>query len=459
MKKRIYNIVQNFLKHILQKPSLYLFAFLIIFSIDRHHRWEYDKDTAPGPFYDDVEQYYSFLPDVFLNENDTSRLNFETNKRTIGMAIMYSPSFFIGHIIAKTTGQKEDGYSEPYQWAFRWEDIIICILGLWFCRKSLLCFFNETVVTISLICIFLGTNLFIYTYSFAGMPHTYLFFLYSVFVFCSLKWILKNKFSYQLVAFFIGGMIVLIRPTDVIVFLFPLLFNVIDINSFISRIKFFFSKPLVAFFSVLLFLIPVFFQMLIWKKYIGKFIYYSYGYERFFFNDPQITNFLFSFSKGWLVYTPIMIFSLIGIIISAKKMKSFFPFLVSFFCLNVYILSSWWDWYYGGSFGCRALIQSYAFMVFPFAMFVSWVWELNLLKNIAKYVVRFLLIAILFLLIKLNLFQSWQYRWQIIHWSGMNKEAYMYIFLREDFTDEEIAKLHSMYTPTNWEKLIKGDRD
>jgi len=459
LKKRIYHKTWDFLKHILQKPSFYLFAFLIIFSIDRHHRWEYDKDPYPGPFYDDVEQYYSFLPDIFIKGSDTAKVNFETNKRTIGLALMYSPAFIVGQTIAHQKGEKEDGYSEPYQWSFRWENIIICIFGIWFCRKSLLFFFSDTVASITLGSIFFGTNLFTYTYSFAGMPHSYLFFLYSVFIFCTLNWILKNKSSCLIIAFFIGGLIVLTRPTDIIVFLFPLLFNVNSFKSLTNRIKLFFSKPLIAFFAILLFCIPILFQMIIWKRYMGEFIYYSYTYERFFFNDPQIINFLFSFRKGWLVYTPIMSFSLIGIIIAYKKLKSFFPFLLVFFCLNVYVLSCWWDWYYGGSFGCRALIQSYAFMIFPFAVFVKSVWELNCSKNIVKYIARLLLITILYLFIELNLFQAWQYKYQIIHWNGMNKEAYMYIFLQEHLTKEEIAHLHTLYTPPEFEKLINGDRD
>lgn len=459
LKKKIFTKFNSLLKHILQKPSLYLFAFLIIFSIDRHHRWEFGKEPNPGPFYDDVEQYYSFLPDIFLKHNDDAAKKLQKAKVTLGMAVMYSPAFFIGHILAHTTGQNEDGYSEPYQKTFRWENIFICILGIWFCRKSLLYFFNEIVVTISLVSIYFGTNLFIYTYSLAGMPHTYLFFLFSVFIFFTLKWILENKSSYLLALFFIGGMIVLTRPSDIIVFLFPLLFNVSGWKDFINRIKLFFSKPLITFLSILLFFIPILFQMLIWKKYVGEFLHYSYGNERFFFNDPQVINFLFSFRKGWLVYTPIMLFSLVGIIISAKKLKSFFPFLVLFFCLNVYILSSWWDWYYGGSFGCRALIQSYAFMIFPFSVFVSWIWELKLLNYIVKYAIRFLFIAVLFLFIKLNIFQSWQYRFQIIHWNGMNKEAYRFVFFKEHLTKDEMSHLQTIITPPKWEMLINGERD
>jgi hypothetical protein len=456
---KILSALSKFGKHILLKPSLYLFIFFIVFSIDRHHRWEFDKHPYPGPFYDDVAQYYSLLPNIFIEHNNTPLRNLETAKVTLGMAFMYSPAFIVGHVMAKVQGEKQDGYSEPYQWTFRWEAIIISILGLWLLRKSLLRFFSETIVAITLTCIFFGTNLFTYTFSLAGMPHNYLFFLFAAFILCSLKWLIDNKTAYLPLLLFIGGIIVFIRPSDIIVFLFPLLFNVNSIKSFFNRILLFFQKPFVLAASIMLFLLPILFQMIIWKRFNGEYVHWSYGKERFFFNDPQITNFLFSYHKGWLLYTPIMVFAVIGIIISAKKLKPFFPFLILFFCLNIYILSCWWDWYYGGSFGCRPLIQSYAFMAFPFAVFVQWVWQLSIWKQFTRYITRTLLITMLFLLIKFNLFQAWQYRWQVIHWIGMNKETYWYVFLRDDLTLDEINYIHSKVTPPKWEDLINGKRD
>jgi hypothetical protein len=444
---------------ILKRPSLYFFVFLIIFSIDRHHRFESSKKSdAPGPFYSDVFEYYTFLPDYFLDVRLMKELNPATNKRTIGMAILYSPAFFVGHAIAGLSGEVQNGYSEPYQWNVRWGSIIYCLIGLFFCRKNLLFFFKEPVVLLALICVFFGTNLFYYTYGWGELPHSYLFFLYSLFAWFTLKWIVQNKHFYLLPLGLVAGMIVLIRPTGVLVFLFPVLFNVVSFRDLFARIRYLFEKPLVLGGSVFLFMAPLIFQMLIWKKYSGHFIYYSYGEERFFFNDPQIVNFLFSFRKGWLVYTPIMVFSLAGIILSWKTLRSFFPFLLGYFTLTVYVLSSWWEWSYGGSFGCRALIESYAFLIFPFSVFVAWCWELEFSKFL-KYGLRLTLVLIFYFCIELNIFQTWQYKYQLIHWSGMNKETYKYLFFRENVSREERQYLYTRFTPPDPEKMLKGERD
>jgi hypothetical protein len=445
-------------KDILARPSFYFFIFLIIFTIDRHHRFESSVNKENGPFDSDVLEYYTFLPEYFLDFKQVPELNLNTNKRTVGMAIMYSPAFLVGHLLAIYTHDVDDGYSPPYHWSIRWGSILYCILGLFFSRKSLRMFFNEVVTAITLACIFFGTNLFYYTYGWGELPHTYLFFLYSAFIFCTLRWIKEQKHTFLPIAGIIAGMIVLIRPTGAIVFLFPLLFDIHSPKALGQRLRYFVTKPSVTVLALILFWLPLLFQMFIWKHYVGQYVYYSYGKERFFFGDPQITNFLFSIRKGWLVYTPIMVFSLIGMVLCRKRLPSFYPFIIIFFPLNIYILSSWWEWSYGGSFGCRALIESYAFMIFPFAVFVTSVWELKI-KKILSITSRVLLLLLFYIFILFNIFQTWQYKYQLIHWSGMNLETYKYIFLRGSVTLQERKYLLTKYTPPDPEKMMRGERD
>src|ERR1700752_2089729 len=92
--------IKTFISHVLKKPSLYLFVFFIIFTSDRYSRWTVWKSDAEGPFYDDIAEYYSFLPSAFIQHNFSSGKEFSPTdsyrirRRTIGMAIMYSPFFF-----------------------------------------------------------------------------------------------------------------------------------------------------------------------------------------------------------------------------------------------------------------------------------------------------------------------------------------------------------------------------
>ena len=154
--------IKKVISHLFQKPSLYLFVVLIIFTSDRYHRWVSWKSDTQGPFYNDIAEYYAVLPAVFLQHSfsDGKEISgsdkYKIQRRTIGMAILYSPFFFISDQVAKSFGYVRDGYSIPYIWGIHWGSIIYSLLGLWFCRKSLLLFFTEIISCISLICFFLA---------------------------------------------------------------------------------------------------------------------------------------------------------------------------------------------------------------------------------------------------------------------------------------------------------------
>lgn len=442
---------------ILKRPSLYFFVFLIIFTFDRHHRYEGTKGPE-GTFYSDVQEYYAFLPNFFLQGDDPAYYEMSHSKRTIGMAILYSPAFAVGHIYAKLSGQVANGYSPPYQWSIRWGSIIYCLIGLWYLRRSLLLFFNETVTTVAIASLIFGTNLFYYTYSWGELSHVYLFFLYSVFIFHSLQWLFKDQKKSLLWLSFVAGFITLVRPTGVVVLLFPLLWNVWSIKDIKTRMQKIFGQPLQLPVPFVLFMLPLLVQMFCWYKLTGKPVVYSYGRERFFFNDPQIVNFLFSYRKGWLVYTPIMVFALFGFVVSYWRSRPFFWFNLIYFSVTVYVLSSWWEWSYGGSFGCRALIESYAFFVFPFAALIAWIWDTGRTVFL-RYALRGVMLTAFYLLVQLNLIQTWQCKFNVMHWSGMNKQAYWYIFLKTDLSQQEYDTVNRMVTPPDAEKMMRGERD
>lgn len=452
-------MVQAF-KYFAKNLSLFFFVFLIIFTIDRHHWYQVASKPEMGPFESDVAVYYSYLPAFFYGTPQELASICKENRYTIGMAIMYSPAFFVGDIIARQSGEKVDGYSKPYQRAIRWGSVIFAFVGLWFARKNLLMFFSDTVTLIALACVFFGTNLFYYTFSTGEMSHSYLFFFYSVFVYCSIKFVLEDNYKYLVWMGLLGGMMVLIRPTSVLLFLFPVLFKVSSFSDIKDRLALFFKPRAQLLMGLVLFMIPIVLQMLVWKKYHGAYVYYSYGDERFFFSDPQIINFLFSYRKGWLLYTPIMIFSLLGILLSRKYLNDLFWFLILFIPLNIYILSCWWDWGYGGSFGCRALIESYAVLIFPFALFVKWCFSLSMKYPVGKIAIKGALLIVLFLLIQFNIFQVWQYKNLIIHWAGMNERAYKHVFLRSSLNYGELQYVHdSLIIDVDIMKRRKGIRD
>jgi hypothetical protein len=465
-------IFKALIAHILKKPSLYLFVFLIIFSVDHCNRWvNFEKEN---PFVHDVSQYYAYLPVIFIDHsfNFAASKHFYTTeaengngipKYTYGMAVMYSPFFLIGHAIAKGNGYKADGYSLPYKWSIHFGSFMFSFLGLWFCRKNLLKFFNEYVTLLTLICIYFGTNFFYYTNTIGEMPHSYLLFIFSVFIYFTIKWVMQKNFKYLFALSFLAGFATLIRPTECVILLFPLLINIKCIDDLKERFRLLFSYKLKLFIAALVFILPFFTQMLYWKMNADTWLFFSYGKEKFFFNDPQIINFLFSFRKGWLIYTPMMIFSIIGLFFLKQRTPGLFFFSPLYFIVNIYILSSWWDWSFGGSFGCRPLIQHYAFFSFPFAAFISWYFDIFKTKKILALTSKLVLLSVFYFLIDLNIKQSWLCKYGLIPAEGLTKEAYIYLFKKQysESTDSiDISKLKQInnvnFKP---DEMIKGNRD
>ncbi len=440
-----------------------MLIIFIIFSIDRHQRW-YPIERGNFPFESDVDQYYSYLPAAFIH-HDLS-FSFPNNywgttlengntipKVTMGMAIMYSPFFFIGRTFAGS--EKNNAYSQTYKMTIHFGTFIYVLLALWFLRKNLLHFFNEYITTITIICVFFGTNLFYYTFNLGEMPHAYLFFVFSLFIYFVLKWDKTKKVQYYYGFSFLAGFAALIRPTESIILLFPLLLGVNSLSGLKEKISLFISNKIELSIAFILFILPFFFQMIYWKIYANQYLFFSYTNERFYFLDPQIGNFLFSFRKGWLLYTPMMIFAVLGIFFLKKVAKDLFIFSILYLIINIYILSSWWDWAFGGSFGCRALIQHYAFFALGFAAFLKI--TLNFFNNLLlKYCLQIFICSLFYLIIQLNLNQSLLYRYNLIHCSGMTKEAYLYIFNKDGVLPKEIDK---KIKEPNMKDMLNGKRD
>jgi len=163
-------------------------------------------------------------------------------------------------------------------------------------------------------------------------------------------------------------------------------------------------------------------QLIYYKIATGNFIVYSYGDEKFNFLNPHLFDFLFSYKKGLFVYLPLTLLSLTGFVFLYQKNKWQFYSLLSFLILLIFILSCWWNWWFGGSFGTRPMVE----FLFVFSILLGYALN-NLHKNLKKI---FITICLFFVI--LCLVQTYQYRYYFIHWENMNKERYWKVFMRVD---------------------------
>jgi len=365
---------------------------------------------------------------------------------TTGLAILFSPFFFIGHLFAHIFGYPADGYSMPYQASIAIGSLFYTIIGLVFIRKVLLRFFTDKLTVFILICLVLGTNYLELTFLSGVMPHNYLFAIYALILWLTIRWHETHKYKDAAFLGLLMGIAALVRASEIISFLIPLLWGIHDKESLIKKwqiIKKYKTHLLLLVACVGLMALP---QMIYWKIYAGKFIFWSYGGESFDFLKPNLYNVLFSYKKGWLLYTPLMILAIFGFRYIYRNEKKFFYPLFIYFAINLWIVSSWSCWWYGGSFSQRSLMQSYAVMAIPLGYFFL---KVISLKKIYKYP----LILLTVLLVALNLFQTWQYTHYIIDPIRMTKEYYWKTFLKTTVTDDDRKLLAVERAATTSEKM------
>lgn len=432
---------------------LLLFLFLVVYSIghksDLRYGWTNPDKRGFNVYSSDAFGYYSYLPQYLIYPGSphytyldslgqesphllkeemvaySPNYQHKINKFYIGTAFLQSPFFGTNHIVQSIFNGKTDGYSFSYQASVFIGAMFYLLLSMIGIVKLFELFnLNRFMSLIAIVLIFYGTNLSYYSTIDLMYSHLYSFFACTWFLYFIKKWILSERavHLYAGTAFF--SLIVIIRPADgLIFFIIPFLFD--SFSELKTRIKAFFSvKNLkVIFFVLLIGLFFLFLQLGSNYYQTGAFGLYSYEEEGFrYLWSPQIMNVLFSYRKGFFVYTPVMLLLIPSWLILFRKKKYFGwgSLIVSF--LFIWIISSWWYWSYGGCFGMRALIGFYP--LFLLVLFIA----MSFLSILGKCI----FILLISIGIHLNQVFEYQYLNNIFHYDEMNKNFFWHVFLEKD---------------------------
>ncbi len=364
-------------------------------------------------------------------------------KYTMGLAILYAPGFFVAHLLAAPLGYPADGFSLPYQVALVINSIVVVWIGYWYLRKVLLHFFSDRLSALLLLLIFFGTNYYAFSMWLTESAHTYLFTFYALVLWNTIRWHQTHQPKNMVALGLLIGLATLSRPTEIIMILIPLLWNVTSFKTLKAKFRLLFLtyRKQTLLFVFILFVIGSF-QMIYWKLYSGSFIYYSYVNpgEGFEFLSPYTLKVLFSFRKGWFIYTPLMLFAVAGFWFLYKKNCRIFYSLFIYFLINLYILSSWSCWWYAQSMGHRAFIQSYPVMAITLGYFLQWIGR-------KKFIWKMVTALFILLFVVLNLFQTWQMHHHIISSDRMTFKYYVKSFGRivQNPNDDKYLLVQRLY--------------
>lgn len=414
----------------------------------------------------DVLGYYMHLPATFIH-NDPLLTNVDWLKKEVetrqlsgtlymvsstpdgkpmyfflmGMALLYLPFFLFAHFIAAPLlGFPCDGFSLPYIYAMVCGALVYTTAALVLLRKVLRHFFADNTVAILLILLAFASNA-IHHLSLKNLETVnYLFFFVTLMIFLSIRWHQSYKPIYMHLVFVAGAITTLIKPSEIFIFLIPLLWQVYDKESVRKKWNLLFvqhRKTLLL--GIAIALIIVLPQMLYFYQKTGSLIYDSYknpgvGIDWW---SPHIFEILFSFRKGWIVYTPLALFFIAGIWYLWKFNKGIALAISVYAGISFYIMASWTEWWYGAAYSCRPVITLYPALLIGMGY---------LLENLPKSKwIKSALFLLFSLFIALNIFQYHQFLKWIIHPYRTTFAYYKEVFLKS-------------HIPPNAENLLLIDR-
>ena len=395
------------------------------------------------PFSWDVFGYYLYLPatliegdpalknEQWLNEvydqyqpSDTryqlsQRPNSKVVKYSSGMAILYLPAFAMGHLWAHLSDHSPDGFSTPYQHCFNFWSLFVALFGIWMMSLVLRKLFSDAMSAWLLAILVIGTNYLFTAMVSIHMSHNYLFTLTALLLWCCIKYLEGGKRKHLLSIAVLIGLMALARPTEIVLVFLPLLWGIGTSSSLIAKaIKD--KKGLALAIGTVAAIGSI--QLIYWKIASGQWIYYSYDNpaEGLDFASPYLAEVLFSFRKGWLIYTPVMAFAILGLIPSIRSRFAGKWGLLVTLILHFYLFSCWTNWWYAESFSARPLVQAYPLWIIALGLG----WQVVYSKKFVRYLTFAMAVAF----IGLNLFQSWQVSQSILHPSRTTQAYYWEVF-------------------------------
>ena len=418
--------------------AVYLFTITVLVWVSSNINWE--ERRAGRIINVDGNGYYAYLPAIFIYNDlnftffddiyekyQISNFGFDyrneweghtINKFYAGTALVQLPFFLLADLVTAFSSPDRDGYSYYYL-------LFINIASLFYLMLALFLFdrylreegLRLWVRTFLLLVMVFGTNVFYYAVYEPSMSHIYSLAFVSMYLFSLKRFASTRKKTLLLLTGLSLGLIALIRPVNLLlVLLVPFLLRGSGISlEYLVRSNW---KWLIG--GVVIFLGVVFIQLLIYKLQTGSFLVYSYGDDGFDFTNSRFFSFLVSYRKGLWVYTPVTFVSVFGIFFLWKRSRTRAILIILFLIILIYILASWHQWYYGGSYSSRVMVE-----YMPLFMFLLGI----LLTDIRNKAVRNTLIGLVVLLSLFNLFQTYQYYAGIIHWTDMDREYYWDVFL------------------------------
>ena len=403
----------------------------------------YGLHFADQPIRSDGFSYYVYLPSWFLHGDPTlesvardccggtfpiwtnisrwPETGHWVDAHPIGDAVLMMPFFAAATALSWWSNLPRDGFSLYYQHFAGLAGLVYLLAGLAVLRRLLRRHFTDGVVLATLATITFGTNLFHYGTYDSIFSHAYAFFLITALVALTEWWWDDPRWPVSLALAGVAALIVLARhPNGLFLVLIPL-YGVTSWRTLVRNLSAIWDRRVTVAGMTVMAAFCLTPQLVIYKRATGHWLVSSYGtIGHFTFASPHLADVLFSVQKGLLFWSPAL--ALGGMLVARGWARGLIVPTSVVMALDTYLIASWWDWQFGGSYGHRAFVDSFGLLAIFLASFFAWAAERPRVMPVVE--------AVAGASVLLSVVQMIQYWRGIIPISDMTWDRYRDLFMQ-----------------------------
>ena len=375
----------------------------------------------------DGTHYYAYLPSILLDgdldftddyaallEGEPEKLaralsdltpkGLPANVWGIGPALLWAPFFLLAHAVVLLLAFagvpiEPDGYGTIYQAAALTGSIVYGGLGLYLiCRAYGSVIEDHESIAWAVLVFAAASNIVYYMTVEPHMSHAVSLFAGGMFVFVWMRGRHDGGLKWAVMLGAIAGVMALVRPQEGLFLVLPYIDRAWLLISQYSRadggkakeIWGLLAKICVSGCVAFIVFSP---QLLVWQELWGTFLEnpYELSGQKFYWLRPRGLLVLFSFHRGLFVWHPIYLLGLAGLILLLRREPSLAMASLLGIGMQWYLISSWWAWDQGKSFGGRMFIGCTPFFVL--GVLTLWRWAAERGRERVAVAVAALLVA------------------------------------------------------------------
>ena len=407
--------------------------------------WIYAAHLADAPIRSDGYSYYVYLPAWLLNGDPTldsvardccggTFPEFSgitrwpgtkrwVNPHPIGVAVLTLPFFVGAHLLTRWSNLPPDGFSFYYQYVCGLAGLSALLAGLAVLRVLLTRHFTSGVALAALVTITWGTNLFHYGVYDSAFSHAFSFFLSAALMLLTEDWWEEPTWRGSVLIGMVGALVVLTRHPNAVFLLIVPAYGAAARASWTQAVAIAWKRKAMIAAMLGVAVTAVLPQLLIYRQATGHWFVSAYGQVGHFdFRSPHLLGVLFGVQKGLFFWSPVLLLAVAGVTVASGVAQRFRVAALVIFAVDTWLIASWSDWQFGGSFGHRGFTDGLALAAVFLAAFFQWT---TTRPKLARVVC-----AIATLLVLISVRQMLQYWLGELPIANTTWDQYRHLFLR-----------------------------